>query len=38
MTLKDNGFADASYIRALMKKALPNGKAISSQEIFNVCV
>ena len=38
MTLKDNGYADASYVRALMKKALPNGKAISSQEIFNACV
>ena len=38
MTLKDNGFADASYIRALMKKALPNAKAISSQEVFNVRV
>jgi hypothetical protein len=38
MTLKDNGFADSFYIRALMKKSLPNGKAISRQNIFNVRV
>ena len=38
MTLKDNEYADASYVRALMKKALPNGKSISSQENFNVRV
>ena len=38
MTLKYNGYEDPSYVRELMKKALPNGKAISGQENFNVLV
>ena len=38
MILKENGYAKASYIQALMKKALAKGKAIHSQDIFNVHV
>ena len=38
MTLKDNGYIDPSYIRSLMKKVLPAGKAIYPQLVFNVRV
>ena len=38
MVLKSNGFADASYIRSLMRKALPDRKSITSQDIYNVRV
>ena len=38
MTLKDNGYANPSYIRSLMKKVLPAGKAIYPQEVFNLRV
>ena len=38
MTLKDNGYADPSYIRSLMKKVLPAGEAIYPQEVFNLRV
>ena len=36
MTLKTNRFADADYIRSLMKKVLPGRKSITAKEIYNV--
>ena len=36
MATKQIFFADPSYIRSLMLKALPGRKAITSQDVFNV--
>ena len=36
MVMKTNGFADTAYIRSLMRKALPNRKAITSRDVWNV--
>ena len=36
MVLKTNGVADAAYIRSLMRKALPNRKAIRPIDVCNV--
>ena len=38
MVLKTNGFAEASLICSLMRKALPYCKAISAQDVYNVRV
>ena len=36
MVLKPNGFTEAIYIRDLMKKALPDRKCASAQDLYNV--
>ena len=36
MVLKPNGFTEAIYIRDLMKKALPDRKCASAQDVYNV--
>ena len=38
MTHKTNGYADASFVRTLIFEALPKRKAISAQEVYNVCI
>ena len=38
MTLKSNGYADASYIRSLMKKYMPKRKAILPSNVCNIRV